>query len=139
MTPEQINQAIAESVGWKMYCKEAIDGNWGTKDKWVTDPRGMSCLRLDVPDYYHDLNAIHEVVCGLRRGPGTYQPGGIGCYIDALISVLGMDINETTRDLGLFTIINATAAQRCEAYLDSIGKWEEQPEFKGGPVTINEE
>jgi len=93
----------------------------------------MSCLRLDVPDYYHDLNAIHEVVMAIDL---QLQ----GAYAEQLKIVV-----EMTRDdlpwveAGSFAHVEATVAQRCEAYLRAIGKWEEQPEFKGGPVTINEQ
>jgi hypothetical protein len=92
MTPQQINIAIVESVGW--------DARWAHY--------GNS------PDYYHDLNAIHEVVCGLPTEK-------LRTYAGNVVQAVG-----TSCGWRLCDAINATAAQRCEAYLRAIGKWEDQ-------------
>jgi hypothetical protein len=114
MTPTEINIAIAEACGWKMYCQEAIDGNWGTKDKWITAPDGTSQLRHDIPNYHGNLNAMHEAEKhGLHNTPPSNR---LFSYQDNLDMI--------TRRTCTFPWF-ATAAQRAEAFLRTIGKWKE--------------
>lgn len=73
-------------------------------------------IRIFPPDYLNDLNAMHdaennlegmnkaEFAVQLCRVAGKDWPNGIGG--------------------GSFTHIHATAAQRAEAFLRAIGKWE---------------
>ena len=110
MTDTEINIAIAEVCGWKHY----------HLDLWVppqqtNDPDGFSELQCDsLPDYLNDLNAMHEVEKALddeqwldyvrclqedvlQRWPGKYRQWA--------------------------ALTHATAAQRAEAFLRTIGKW----------------
>ena len=96
MTPEAQRIAIAEACGIV------------SKDKWGSlykTPRGI--LR-DCPDYPTDLNAMHEAEKVLtlpeRR---KYRKTLLGHCEPASIA------------------IHATAAQRAEAFLLTIGKWED--------------
>ena len=134
MTPEQINIAIAESVGWRM----AIIGTQSKSDPiprgWRT-PKGSE--RTKLPDYYRDLNAIHEAVCALDEK--AFQR-----YVEALNAVTGSCFEAYQPYMeghmnDYRPMHQAAAAQRCEAYLRTIGKWEEELKFKGGPVTINDQ
>ena len=95
MSPEAQRTAIAEACGIV------------SKDKWGSlykTPRGI--LR-DCPDYPTDLNAMHEAEKVLtlpeRR---KYRKTLLGHCEPASIA------------------IHATAAQRAEAFLLTIGKWE---------------
>ena len=95
MSPEAQRIAIAEACGIV------------SKDKWGSlykTPRGI--LR-DCPDYPTDLNAMHEAEKVLtlpeRR---KYRKTLLGHCEPASIA------------------IHATAAQRAEAFLLTIGKWE---------------
>ena len=66
-----------------------------------------------IPDYLYDLNAMHEAEKELYARPNK-SDGTVWAYVYE--SHL---INITT------TEIIATAAQRAEAFLKTIGKWED--------------
>ena len=101
MNKEKQRIAIAEACGIV------------SKDKWGSlykTPRGI--LR-DCPDYLNDLNAMHEAEKVMRDSPKkkhTYLQW-LGCE-DAYTSTV-------------FASVTATAAQRAEAFLRTINKWEE--------------
>jgi hypothetical protein len=97
MTPEQQRIAIAEACGWTD--TQIIDGKYG---------------QTDAPDYLNDLNAMHEAEKVLSRGQNYNQSRGFGRYKTALAEVCDEQHP-----------IDATAAQRAEAFLKTIGKWEE--------------
>jgi hypothetical protein len=65
-----------------------------------------------IPDYLNDLNAIQQVVLGLPMG------GCEPCQIRFTENLQGICWSwpET---------VNATAAQRAEAFLKTVGRWEE--------------
>jgi hypothetical protein len=65
-----------------------------------------------VPDFTGDLNEIHEAEKTLI---GSLQSG----YIYELWDVTN------AKTIGAFENINATARQRAEAFLRTLGKWEE--------------
>ena len=95
MKPERQRIAIAEACGWRT----------GYRDPEAWHP---------LPDYLNDLNAMHEAEKVLSRGEGYHQKGGFGLYKTALAEVCDEQHP-----------IDATAAQRAEAFLRTIGKWEE--------------
>jgi hypothetical protein len=95
MTPEQQRIAIAESCGWK------------------TDKRGFGWLSprgyyAPEPDYLNDLNAMHDAEKAL-----TSEQLEVYCNI----------LHKPNH--GVYWAIHATASQRAEAFLRTIGKWEE--------------
>lgn len=107
MNDSQINIAVAEACG-------IVDvDQWGplykTSSGWVRD----------CPDYANDLNAMHEAenrLCKLEFGWRTYA--------DALEDVVGVNgswaiMDEADKRL----VLHATARQRAEAFLRTIGKW----------------
>jgi hypothetical protein len=101
MTPEQQRVAIAEACGWKTGYRDAVSS--------VTA----------LPDYLNDLNAMHEAekVLGILER-GTYQ------------NILGLACGGIREDDGGHFVshresIHATASQRAEAFLRTIGKWKE--------------
>ena len=100
MTKEQINIAIAEACGWKYVNNEthAPDGSfWWSKE-------------LEIPDYCNDLNAMHEAEKILSDEPHA----DYAC-----------ELVKTIRQNGeWFESVSATAAQRAEAFLRTINKWE---------------
>jgi hypothetical protein len=109
MTNEQINAAIAEACGWKV--------KKGTR-KGKFDPEGV-CLWYElehhggesiwrmVPDFTNSLDAMHKAEESLK---GIQFPA----YAFILDNFEG----------SLFGI-RATARQRAEAFLRTLGKWEE--------------
>lgn len=107
MTDEQINIAIAESLGWES-CGMASTGKlMGYKtEEWE-----------QVPDYTADLNVCHEFEKTLDDDLDLD-------YSENLESVTGTRWGaNNSYDMSKYR--SATARQRCEAYLRTIEKWKE--------------
>lgn len=109
MTPEQQRIKIAEACGYI--------GPFETSEEWHDEGEGAfqaailrDSLSRQVPDYLADLNAMHQAEKVLT----AEQRGEFPDY-------LPYDSN-TARPT-----YHATAAQRAEAFLRTIGKWEGQP------------
>jgi len=111
MNNEKQRIAIAEACGWKMHdhpdCLAKKDG-WVSRgwDTWVMNPSGRLVFKHDIPDYLTDLNAMHaaeKVLNNVQRE--RYRT-------ELVYSHAGRDVF-------------ATAAQRAEAFLITIGKWED--------------
>lgn len=102
MTNEQINIAIAETCGWRHEVLEPVDA-----DKiWL--------LPSDLPDYCNDLNATHEVEKTLT----DIEYKRYCLFLDDLcVDDRGYGYPNWGR--------SATALQRCESFLKTIGKWKE--------------
>ena len=109
MTDEQINIAIAESLGWES-CGMASTGKlMGYKtEEWE-----------QVPDYTADLNACHEFEKFI-----TEDTADLNGYANNLTKIAAPSVcygeyscTET------FALLHATARQRCETYPKTIGKW----------------
>jgi len=98
MSPEAQRIAIAEACGWRC-----------TNEGWVNADNTEDCL----PDFLNDLNAIHEAEAhNIKQLQNSY--GLAICEAcDAEKPCSGWDY------------LHATAAQRAEAFLKTIGKWEE--------------
>jgi hypothetical protein len=122
MTPEKQRIAIAEACGWKWVgSPEQVAATYGftMPEKWVVDSNGKLQFPHNTPDYLNDLNAMHEAeeiltdqqhnrfrkhlahVVGERESPSYSTPGWRRRYV------------------------SATARQRAEAFLKTIGKWED--------------
>jgi hypothetical protein len=101
MTDEQINAAIAEACGWKS--KEETDGvPW----LWVRTKADYTCESSMEPlNYCGDLNAMHEAEKALTVEEWSD-------YVDYL----------PTR---WEEAIHATARERAEAFLRTLGTWAE--------------
>lgn len=104
MKPELQRIAIAEAVGWTEIKERSNPYYEMTGDK----PAGHHG-NSHVPDYLNDLNAMHEAEkCLTAIQKLKYEQELLkicaGCYSRAIV---------------------ATAAQRAEAFLRAIGKWEE--------------
>jgi hypothetical protein len=108
MNPDKQRIAIAEYCGTDVYINDKL---WDR-----------------VPDYLNDLNAMHEAE---KTIPKRYK-----CiYANHLTMVVGFDGEtdmvddygewSTSKTTSLFSILNATATQKAEAFLKTIGKWEE--------------
>jgi hypothetical protein len=124
MTPERQRIAIAEACGWKS-CRV-----W-SKPGWQNDLLGYSphdpfphCNgEQTVPDYLNDLNAMSEAEAVADKLGMWLQ------YVHELAAVTTPAVNNefmtTLRWTTVWPICTATAAQRAEAFLKTIGKWEE--------------
>jgi hypothetical protein len=106
MNEEEINVAIAEACGWKP-----------EKNYWLT-PEGCEAFAWDIPNYSNNLNSMHEAEQTLKRmGPE---------YSRILLDIVSRDAGVGVQYAhGSFAHIKATARQRAEAFLRTLGKWEE--------------
>jgi hypothetical protein len=105
MSPEAQRIAIAEACGLSTF---PLNATWG---------RGL-CERDDgtpttLPDYPNDLNAMHEAELAVFGN--DWDEALWATYKYALYGVIEMNRH----------VINSTAAQRAEALLRTLGKWED--------------
>jgi hypothetical protein len=113
MSEEQINIAIAEAHGWTKIDGLSAKGLMGK-------PPGKPWPFDYLPDFCNDLNAMHEAVIK------TFQDSSIQLdYSRMLIFVIKKSSPICKRFFSDFDLANATARQRAEAFLRTIGKWEE--------------
>jgi len=113
MTKEQINIAIAESLGWSIFHRN----DKGEIKSWK-HPDGSIWQEPWVPlRFTEDLNAIHEAEKSIT------DPRKMLDYFNHLSRYNDPDARSIQDS---FNIITATAAQRAEAYLRTIGKWNEK-------------
>ena len=90
-------------------------------EPWPTVQQSLECFIDYLPDYLNDLNAMHEaekVLLGDQRI----------IFLDELLDVLGLKLGPGGWDMDLYSVwlmTRATAAQRAEAFLRTLGKWED--------------
>jgi len=101
MNDEQINAAIAEACGWKR----------NPKCGWYPD-NGWNFGTQNIHDYCNDLNSMHEAE---KVIVSEWNP----FYATQLARVTNSHYSD---DPSFFC---ATARQRAEAFLRTLGKWEE--------------
>lgn len=107
MTPNEINRAIAESVGWRFLVEDG--GGW-----WLIDSAGNPRR-----PFTEDLNAIQEAVETLEDQ----------CAFLRELQIVTQEwthVDENGDDMWLWYSVNATAPQRCEAYLRTMNLWRDQ-------------
>ncbi len=106
MTPEEQNIAIAQSVGWKMKMSETFGELWlkpGAQEEGDT-----IYTRDEIPNYYGDLNACHEMEKVLDKDQRYH-------YVTRLV--------ESNKTGGGYIFV--TAPQRCESFLKVKGLWKD--------------
>jgi len=144
MTDQEINIAIAEACGWKLFVirkplyapfdlyrpnAQGYTGNiaeaWKVAEdvakKYVTgpaynnEPDKVVMEPAPVPDYCHDLNVMHKAE--------EFITDWVAYRIE-LSKVVGVGYAPDLDICGdIKAFINATARQRAEAFLRTIGKW----------------
>ena len=114
MKPEDINRAIAEHCGWKKVYNGPEPDN-----RWVT-PTGLHYRTTkDLPNYHGDLNAMHEAEKTLGR---KWMP-----YVPMLARVIAECHDKHTKvSVPSSVLLSATAVQRAEAFLRTVGKWKDE-------------
>jgi hypothetical protein len=117
MTAEAQRIAIAEACGWQgPHHPENIAGmdGWWSQHRgiWWVMPDKNRVLISGVPSYLNDLNAIHHAVKSL---PQNLMPRYFACLCNVVSGSLSL--------YGYSKATEATAAQRCEAFLKTIDKW----------------
>ena len=110
MTPQKQRIAIAEACGWTdcyydaSRCAVAPTGMF---TRYAGTPSEVT-IRVDLPDYLNDLNAMHEAEESIRHDHDSW-----GKYLVFL-----------SRSAPVCRVFS-TAAQRAEAFLRTIEKWED--------------
>lgn len=99
MTDKQINAAVAEACGWTQVNAEHRSGR---------APNAEYVGSEFIPDYCTDLNAMHEAEIFLRDAN--------------LIFEYSVHISNSHH---YEYLLRATARERAEAFLRTLGKWEE--------------
>ena len=121
MNEQEQRIAIAEACGWAIAhnCKnvdqpEAIN----VYKPMIIDGSRMGQTIALLPDYCNDLNAMHEAEKAARVHLGQ-------TYAKNLREVIDQDKRRNILRHETWVYYTATAAQRAEAFLKTIGKWEE--------------
>ena len=117
MTPDQQQRAIEKACGW---IRESgvmrYDGGEFPWTIWRKDGKTHNSF----PDYLNDLNACHEMEKVLNYEQMIDYSRHVGKAVTSHLPAsraAWMD----------FKLINATAAQRAEAFLRTLGLWQESP------------
>ena len=117
MNKEKQKIAIAEACGWSNL-QDSDYKPFGKAQLVGRHPGGSEQNLLRVPDYLNNLNAMHEA-------EETMTDQKKRDFTSFLQEIVDLDCTWHTLD-ELFKIAHATAAQRAEAFLRTIGKWEEK-------------
>lgn len=111
MTPDEQRKAIAEACGWTRLREGKLTGGL------VGQPPGGRIEDFGTaPDYLNDLNAIADAMLSLK--PIEYFS-----FSGKLERIVARDNSAASTH---FFIFDATAAQRAEAFLKTIGKWRDE-------------
>ncbi len=106
MNTEEKRIKIAEACGWsRSFIGDGIDG-------WRMPDRVTAAFESDLPDYFNDLNAMHEAEKVLQ----VFQRDK---YTDYLCGLTPCDYD------GWFSCAHATAAQRAESFGLTLNLWKE--------------
>ena len=113
MNAEKQRIAIAEACGWK----DVLFHGYHGKD----DVRGIfnGQVRTRIPDYPNDLNACHEAVQTLNR----LQLQKFKKHLQDVCSK--QSPGKAPMYLQDYELIHATARQRAEAFLRTLGEWKD--------------
>lgn len=118
MTDQEINKSVANSIGWRFNIREDEEHWWvyrpdgsGFSFNQAVDWAYISSV-FQIPDYCHDLNAMHEVETVLPEP--EYR-------------MFYYQLHKLRNDdcLPICKCISAPARQRAEAYLRVKGLWQQ--------------
>ena len=112
MTQEKQRIAIGIACGWQNVTPVVVQNVTHQGDDRTV---GISSDSGWVPDYPNDLNACHEMEKVLM------EKG-----VNAWWSYVAFINRHNPRPFGTETAVHATAAQRCEAFLRTLGLWEDE-------------
>lgn len=138
MTDAEIRVCIAEACGWVWYRHPSANTlqyphyrflalpalheyeqapQWMVRADGTEKPCAVDYMAREfhIPDYSNDLNACHEMERMLDDGQQD-------TFLITLRKLVDVGLDDFQRD---FNGIHATARQRCEAFLRTIGKWKD--------------
>jgi hypothetical protein len=110
MTQEEKRIKLAEAGGWTKFYE-----SW-TGQKKACIPNDSQILPL--PDYFNDLNAVHELEKTIER---LCKEGDYWFHLRELCAF--PDAESDWNKVYFFTAVHATAAQRCEAIGKTLNLW----------------
>ncbi len=121
MTDQEQNIAVAEACGWHHFIINDEYGN--DRALRPTDKAVTGCVFTDLPNYGTDLNAMHEAEKFMMHKQWPK-------YVTQLARVIAIGRSrirddDTRVSVPTNMLLAATAAQRREAFLRTIGKWKE--------------
>lgn len=116
MTPKAQQIAIAKACGWTEI--------WRAERLYGKPPDGGSAIYV-VPGYLHDLNACHEMEKVLTEREQLAYIEEIGKLVRDAYSKTGRDPRSCEDREVIFWHMTATATQRCDAFLRTLGLWRE--------------
>lgn len=106
LTEEQKRILIAEACGWR---KSPVSHAWCKPGHWDVRHYGASWVsESEIPDYFHDLNAMHEA----EKIFSKYQ----------WLAYYGFLLVAASHNSGP-SGIDATAEQRAECFGQTLGLW----------------
>ncbi len=116
MTPEKQRIAIAEACGFsgEFSKRWILEIGMEGEDKFVFAAT-RNHLDEEVPDYLNDLNAMHEAEKVLKHQQ----------WPDYWNWLFVASTRQSGTGKAEYKVAHASAAQRAEAFLRTIGKWEE--------------
>ena len=120
-----MNIAIAEVCGWDTDPVEAHP--WISRGQWVIRPgdvkRELYSKIMSLPKYCSDLNAMADVVQTLDE----YQRASFECRLVEIVTDGVFDMKKhpvsEMHYVDALSAMHATAKQRAEAFLRTLGKW----------------
>ncbi len=114
MTTEEINSAVQQAMGF------TIGNEIAFPHRTIFRKETVGVLECDLPDYCHDLNAIHEAVMQASEIDGFGFQELFQLRLQEIVERRRRDLNR--EQIGWW-MNNATAHQRSEAFLRAIGFW----------------
>ena len=130
MTPEQQRIAIAEACGWTREYADvptwnnslnSYQGGYEPVQTLLFRKERKCFIAENLPDYLHDLNAMHEAEKVLTED----QLSDYGAFLkgkdNESVSLYTPEHREIAK------VAMASAAQRAEAFLRTIDKWTTNP------------
>lgn len=134
LTQEEKRIKIAEACGWRWMENPTtgIGGYWETGDigtpNYQRGDWGSRELAVGLPDYFNDLNAMHEAEKMLLTGRAIE-------FVKQLSRILGVDENSISawelhctqsydrKCYAVFSFTHATDKQRAEAFGMTLSLW----------------
>lgn len=115
------NQKIAEYCGWfDIHPSGRLDGQLLGRHQDLAGSLLIGSKGVEIPDYWNDLNAMHEAEKALLKKPISIEIYGENLQEITNYYVVGV-VEDYPRHLGsLAKIAHATAPQRAEAFLKTI-------------------
>lgn len=116
MTEQEQREAIALEIGWRrLYV--GFNSQTGSTIQWWRLGNDEDSDTATLPNYPRDLNSMHDAEKMLTDEQWKN-------YVQRILSPLAY-MSDGISQAGARKLASATAPQRCEAFLRTIGKWKD--------------